>query len=276
MTTVTVLKPKAIVTRIYGVTTSSAFGDECFRYFMNHVEPYVAEHFADETMMSLLRNLRKQVVDSASGSQLPTIAPDSDGAAAVAKSVHNFVEKRAHLVRTQKKAARLLPALGELKSLVIGQGLTSGVLRAHVYDDVLPAFTSWKSKHIKIFTLSTAPVDGQLAFFAHTTSGDLHKLLDDGISTVHPILNNTASAINYRKLAKIVDEELENILLITDKPKEAREADRLTIQVVLVVREGKLGHSQMTSSLEEKTSEFKKVTSLLDIAFATDTKGPQG
>ena len=91
-----------------------------------------------------------------------------------------------------------------------------------VYDDVPGAFQVWTTEgKIKIHTLSSGPVDGQLDYFSNTSKGDLSTYVSNGISTTNPQINSTETGyVNFRELSKkILQTEPNNILLLTDKVK---------------------------------------------------------
>ena len=78
-----------------------------------------------------------------------------------------------------------------------------------------------KEGKIKIYTLSSGPVDGQLDYFSNTSKGDLSKYITNGISTTNPQINSTETGfVNFRELSKkILQSEPNSILLLTDKIK---------------------------------------------------------
>lgn len=91
-----------------------------------------------------------------------------------------------------------------------------------MYDDVPGAFQVWTTEgKIKIHTLSSGPVDGQLDYFSNTSKGDLSKYISNGISTTNPQISSTETGcVNFRELSKkILQMEPNNILLLTGKVK---------------------------------------------------------
>jgi enolase-phosphatase E1 len=176
-------------------------------------------------------------------------------------------------MKPSKNSVKDLPPLIQLKSIIIGNGLAKGEITTHVYDDIPTVFESWTTKHgIKVYLLSTAPVEGQLAFFAHTIKGDLTHYITNGISTTHPLIAvNTSDPINYRNMAKkIIQEEADNILFLTDKVKEAQALQKMSFSVVLIKRDNAFGHTQITEELLEELQDCPIASSLDHIEFVAD------
>ncbi|KAI1293722.1 Enolase-phosphatase E1 [Halotydeus destructor] len=259
-------KPNVIITRIYGVTSSAKFGNEMYDFYRTKLEQYLTANWTDSTIQRIVKDLREQANKDAVA-ELPRISEDTVSPTEVINSVINFIEKKDALAK-KTKPKHVYPMLVELKSLIIGLGMEKGDLVTQVYSDVMPAFESWLSAKIKIYTISSGPSDGQLAFFAHTNSGDLSKMLTDGISTTNPTIKGTDVTINYRNVAsRVVKEEAGNILLLTDKLAEANLASKSSINVILITRDGFLGHAELTKELQEEIADYLTVSSLKDILF---------
>lgn len=64
--------------------------------------------------------------------------------------------------------------LRALQLLVWLYGYRTGLLKGHVYQDVLPAFTSWNNDYgIRIFIFASGLTIGQKLLFACSLSGNL-------------------------------------------------------------------------------------------------------
>lgn len=287
-------KPHAIISRIYGVLSSSQSGDEFYSYFRTKFGPYILANWEDATMQEIVKNLREQVSKDAIA-DLPQIAPETAKNEEVVNSIIAFLDKRTELAKNnQKTGARLYPSIISLKSFIIGMGLAKGDLVAALYDDVPPALEKWvNTDKLKFYTLSSGPVDGQLAYFAHTNKGDLGKFITNGLSSTHPAIaaKDSEDSIDFRVLvSKLIEDEAENVMLLTDKgnlfakvfnmidnylfyfeEKEARSATKAGLKVVIVSRENKLGHITLTKDLLEDLTDFSVTSSLANIQFNEPT-----
>lgn len=267
-------KPKMVVTRIYGVTSQTAFGDQMYKYFLVKLLPYITEHFDDPILQEIIGSLREQVNKDIQPPNLPRIAAPDQSKEDIISSICEFVNRRAEINRTNpdSKAARaVIPAYIQLKSLIFRSGIHAKDIVSHVYEDAAAAFKVWSDAEIKLYSLSSGTNDVQADYFAMSNQGNLEQYFSGHISTVNPQVSSGESArVDFRALAKkIIQEETSNIVFLTDKLFEGKSAVKTDMTVILVSRDLKLGHDTLTEIKEE--TEIPVVSSFTSIIFTWNT-----
>ena len=91
----------------------------------------------------------------------------------VVKALHDWMD-----------ADQKVTPLKTLQGLIWQQGYAQGDLVAEFFPDVVPAIRKWHDDGIKLAIFSSGSVAGQIAFFQHTTDGDLTPLLEHHFDTV--------------------------------------------------------------------------------------------
>lgn len=116
----------------------------------------------------------------------------------------------------------------------------------------------------------------------------MSKYITNGISTTNPQINSTETGyVNFRELSKkILQTEPNNILLLTDKVKgefcdtllmkvtivtviDAQQAQKTDMNVILISRDGKLGHKSLSED-KEVLADFTIVTGFTSIIFKNE------
>lgn len=119
------VKPSLIITRIFGVTSSTAFGDDMFKYFISKFQTYLSDHWSDPMIQEIVDGLRNQLEREAI-SELPMIAPSTESKEVVIESISKFITTRSEINKTKPKARAsrvVFPDYMKLKSIVIRAGL---------------------------------------------------------------------------------------------------------------------------------------------------------
>lgn len=119
------VKPALIITRIFGVTSSTAFGDDMFKYFISKFQKYISNHWTDPLIQEIVNGLRDQVKKEAI-SELPQIAASTEPKEAIIESIAKFINTRSEINKTKPKAKAsrvIFPDYMKLKSIVIRGGL---------------------------------------------------------------------------------------------------------------------------------------------------------
>ena len=114
-----------IITRIFGVTSSTTFGDDMFKYFISKFQTYLSDHWADPLIQEIVNGLRDQVKKE-SISELPQIAASAESKEVIIESISNFITIRSEINKTKPKAKAsrvIFPDYMKLKSIVIRGGL---------------------------------------------------------------------------------------------------------------------------------------------------------
>jgi enolase-phosphatase E1 len=125
--------------------------------------------------------------------------------------------------------------LKQLQGLIWQSGFEGGELKAHVYDDVLPALAAWNAAGKDVRIYSSGSVQAQKLFFGNTIAGNLLSQFRGHYDT------NTGpkkEAESYRKIAAEFGLPSGEILFLSDIVAELDAARAAGMQTGLVVRPG--------------------------------------
>ncbi|WP_367131762.1 acireductone synthase [Saccharothrix sp. HUAS TT1] len=131
-------------------------------------------------------------------------------------------------------ADRKVTPLKTLQGLIWQRGYADGDLVAEFFPDVVPALRAWEADGTKLAVFSSGSVAGQVAFFAHTTDGDLTSLFAYHFDTVNAGPKREASS--YLKIASVLGST--DITFYSDVPAELHAAAEAGWQTVGVRRPG--------------------------------------
>ena len=157
--------------------------------------------------------------------------------------------KRQQLIR--EEVLRLMDGdvkatgLKALQGLIWRSGFESGEMRAHVYDDVLPAIQAWSSAGCDIRIYSSGSIAAQKLFFGHTVVGDMLHLFQGHYDTTTGPKKEVES---YRAIAENFGLPPAEILFLSDVLAELEAAHAAGLQTCLCKRPGnaavEAGHDQ--------------------------------
>lgn len=139
--------------------------------------------------------------------------------------------------------------LKALQGLIWRSGFESGEMRAHVYDDVLPAIRAWNNAGCDVRIFSSGSVAAQKLFFGHTGVGDMLHLFQGHYDTTTGPKKEAAS---YRAIAEDFGLPPTQILFLSDVPAELDAARAVGLQTCLCKRPGNAavpaghGHPEIT------------------------------
>ncbi|CEM31813.1 unnamed protein product [Vitrella brassicaformis CCMP3155] len=264
---------------IEGTTTSISFvADVLFPYVRDHLCSHLTERLEgqDDETIDDIRALAKQARDD--GEEAPQIdvselvktvaggkgSEQSNGRARLS------TEERARLVAAVQRFVlwcmdndRKMPALKALQGHMWRAAYRSGLIKGHVYADVLPfleAATTQQGASVWIY--SSGSVEAQKLLFAHSEKGDLTKFFSGHFDTM---IGSKLAAESYTTICKQMGAEPSSVLFVTDNIKEAYAADEAGLRVLVSVRPG-------TMALPEGHS-FKAITSFEHIHDLVNEKG---
>lgn len=243
-----VKRPKAIVLDIEGTTTSATYYPSAVApYIRNHMENYLRAHWNEEHVQSIIKDLRQQALQNP---QIPKISdPTQSTLGEVQRSAINHIE---FLLRTNTTTIALL----YLQMYVWLEGQMKGVLKTHIYRDVVEMMFKWKmEERIQIYIYSSARADVQMLMFACTEYGSLLHLIDGHFDSKIGVKTATDT---YHRIAQAIQQPPQNIAFFTDDAKEARSAKSVGCRVLLVKREKKT-FSPIESSQFDVINSFDKV-----------------
>lgn len=125
--------------------------------------------------------------------------------------------------------------LKQLQGLIWEAGFRSGDLRAHVYDDVAPAFSRWKQAGKELRIYSSGSIHAQKLFFGHSEAGDLTPHLSGHYDTTTGPKRETSS---YETIIADWGLSADQILFLSDITEELDAAHEAGMQTALVHRPG--------------------------------------
>jgi enolase-phosphatase E1 len=133
-------------------------------------------------------------------------------------------------------ADRKATPLKTLQGLIWQEGYARGDLVAEFFPDVVPALRRWHADGVKLAVFSSGSVAGQVAFFRHTTDGDLTPLFEHHFDTANAGPKREASS--YLKIASVLGAEPGDITFWSDVPAELHAAAEAGWRTVGVARPG--------------------------------------
>ncbi|GGP44400.1 acireductone synthase [Saccharothrix coeruleofusca] len=131
-------------------------------------------------------------------------------------------------------ADRKVTPLKTLQGLIWQRGYEVGDLVAELFPDVVPALREWHDDGVKLAVFSSGSVPGQVAFFGHTTEGDLTPLFEHHFDTVNA--GPKREADSYRRIAAVLGSD--DITFYSDVPAELHAAAEAGWRTVGVARPG--------------------------------------
>ncbi len=141
---------------------------------------------------------------------------------------------RAEVLRLMDRDVKAT-GLKALQGLIWQSGFESGEMRAHVYDDVLPAIQAWSNAGCNVRIFSSGSIAAQKLFFRHTVAGNMLHLFQDHYDTTTGSKKETAS---YRAIALGFGLPPPQILFLSDVPAELEAARAAGLQTCLCKRPG--------------------------------------
>jgi enolase-phosphatase E1 len=133
------------------------------------------------------------------------------------------------------KQDRKLTALKDLQGLIWEEGYKQGKLIASLYADVPKALQEWHRKGIALSVYSSGSIQAQKLLYSHTTTGDLSHCFSEWFDTRTGPKDESES---YVSIAKSLHTSAEDILFISDSPRELSAATSAGMSVLFSRRPG--------------------------------------
>lgn len=232
-----------ILLDIEGTITSISFvKDTLFPYVTKVLEDYIEKYWDDESFQQDLELLRAQaVIDS----NVEGFVPISRGDNAKKSVINNVLWQMANDKKTT--------ALKQLQGHIWKDGYESGILRGHLYEDVLPVLNKLTDLGKKIYTYSSGSTKAQEYLFQYSIYGDISHLFSKYFDTK---MGPKGSENSYTNIANEINVNCNDILFLTDVVVEAEAAIKAGCNSVLLVRPG-------NAPLDpEKSSKFRIIKTL--------------
>jgi enolase-phosphatase E1 len=125
------------------------------------------------------------------------------------------------------------PLLKEIQGRIWKEGYESGAFKAPLYEDVLPAWQSWKARGKNLGIYSSGSLQAQNLFFTHTDEGNVLNLFSHHFDLgVGP----KKEKLSYEKIAKSLQLPAKVIAFFSDIKEELVAAKEAGLQVVQLRR----------------------------------------
>ncbi|XP_025425464.1 enolase-phosphatase E1 [Sipha flava] len=238
------LRETVILLDIEGTITSISFvKDTLFPYVAAALKNYVDKYWNDETFQQDLELLRAQ---AALDSNIEGFVPICTG--------NNEKESVINNVLWQMSKDRKNTALKQLQGHIWREGYESGLLKGHLYEDVLPVLTKLISMGKQIYTYSSGSTTAQEYLFQYSMYGDVSHMFVNYFDTK---MGPKSSETSYKNIANRIFVNCHDILFLTDVLAEAEAAKRAGCSSALLVRPG-------NAPLDPKQSSKFKIMKTLD------------
>lgn len=238
-----------ILLDIEGTITSISFvKDTLFPYVTRVLEEYIEKYWDDESFQQDLELLREQaVIDS----NVEGFVPISSGDNAKKSVINN--------VLWQMTNDRKTTALKQLQGHIWKDGYESGLLKGHLYEDVLPVLNKLTDLGKKIYTYSSGSTKAQEYLFQYSMYGDVSGIFLKYFDTK---MGPKGSETSYTNIASEINVDCSDILFLTDVVVEAEAAVKAGCNSFLLVRPG-------NAPLDpEKSSKFRTIKTLHELLEA--------
>jgi len=213
-----------VVLDIEGTTTPIRFVyDVLFPYARQHLAAYVAGHAGDGALDDVGRLLEREWATDLSPGDDP---PDwqSGPAETLGRSI---VAYATWLMDRDRKST----GLKLLQGRIWERGYADGVLRGAVFPDVPGALQRWRDSHVEVAIYSSGSVLAQKLLFSTTVDGDLTSMIDGFFDTA---IGAKVDAASYVRIADALAVRTNEILFLSDAPKEVDAARAAGVQAIVV------------------------------------------
>jgi enolase-phosphatase E1 len=219
---------RGILLDIEGTTTPIAFVHEVlFPYAKARIREYVAAHFHSSDVHDDLAKLRED--------HARDIEQNLEPPPLVHTSQHAEIDTITHYIHWLIDRDRKSTGLKSLQGKIWRQGYEDGALKAPLFADVTPALERWHKAGLKIAIFSSGSSLAQQLLFAHTSAGDLTKLIDSYFDTT---TGPKIAVESYRRISSALNLTASDIVFISDIVGELDAARSAGMQILLCVRPG--------------------------------------
>jgi len=219
-------KTRAVLLDIEGTVTPISFvHDVLFPFARTHVGSHLTQHSTrTEVQGDIAALLRERSLDEERGEQPSQIENGVWSIEAIVAYVNWLIERD-----------RKSPALKSLQGKIWEQGYRDGILKAPLFDDVVPNLRRLRKQRIGIAIFSSGSVLAQKLLFAHTETGDHTGLIDQHFDTS---VGSKVSSASYREIAKRLELSPIEMIFVSDVTNELKAAMESEMGVLLCVRPG--------------------------------------
>ncbi len=222
---------KFILMDVEGTTTSISFVHEVlFPFSKEKMESFILENLENTEVRSCLDLVKKDAAQEGLG--------PLDDKGCIGLLLKWIKEDRKHF------------ALKNLQGLIWEEGYKSGVIKGHVYEDVLPCFKKWKDSGLNLGIYSSGSVKAQHLIFEYSSAGNLRPYLSAHFDTQ---VGHKREVGSYTNIARELNLAPSDILFLSDIREELDAAKEAGMNTTQLVRDENVilgDHSQVGSFLE--------------------------
>jgi enolase-phosphatase E1 len=215
----------AVLLDIEGTTSSISFVyDVMFPFARRELDNYLRDQWGSSALIQVIERLAQDVGFDSMDAWIQASAGEIPAMQLVRDAVIGLMDG-------DIKAT----GLKQLQGLIWQQGFETGEMRAHIYEDVLPALNGWTQAGLDIRIFSSGSVHAQKLFFRHTIEGDLLSRFSGHYDTTTGPKRQPES---YSKIAAEFELPTSEILFLSDVPAELDAAMQVGMQTGWCVRPG--------------------------------------
>lgn len=215
---------RGILLDIEGTTSSISFVyDVMFPFVRRELDRYLREHWNEPALMEACDQIARDLGHDTLARWMAQ-SPGADAQTLVREEVLRLMDGDVKSI-----------GLKHLQGIIWEQGFASGELKAHVYDDVLPAVQAWNAAGKDVRIYSSGSIQAQKLFFGHTIMGDMLPYFRGHYDTT---TGHKREATSYLQIAVAYGLPPQEILFLSDIPAELDAASSAGMQTALVKRPG--------------------------------------
>ena len=250
---VKVFKPKAIVLGFHGTIAPIDWEDNIIvPYIRQHLKEYLTNNWNNNNVHQLISELKHESFDQHfvyENNECPVIADDEEDLSEQISSVNDFLIWQMNNRKETQDSQTLF-------KLVWTDGLNNERIHLRLFDDVVPALTSFRESHkIQIALFSSVNTQVCQQIFRNTTEGDINQYFD------HYFTGGFKNIESFRNIATELKVEPKDILFVIDSGQSAKCAHELGYNCLLIKRPNN------RKIREYYLLRFNSISSLLDIEF---------
>eukprot|EP00075_Anas_platyrhynchos_P023453 XP_027312706.1 enolase-phosphatase E1 isoform X1 [Anas platyrhynchos] len=224
-----------------------------FPYVRDNVGAYLRAHWEEEECQRDVGLLRKQAQEDAGlEGAVPIPVESGNGDEELERVIQAVVDN----VLWQMALDRKSTALKQLQGHIWRAAYTTGQVKGEVFEDVVPAIRKWREAGMKVYIYSSGSVEAQKLLFGYSTEGDILELFDGHFDTK---IGPKVESESYRRIAASIGCATNNILFLTDVPREANAAEEADTHVAVVIRPGNAGLTDDEKSYYSLISSFTEL-----------------
>lgn len=219
---------RSILLDVEGTTTPIEFVYQVlFPYAKMYVADFLWQHATSDEVCADIAGLFQQHADDVENGLMPpalSTGPPEARLLSLVTYIHWLIDHD-----------RKSTALKSLQGKIWQEGYRSGQLQSQVFPDVPVAFERWRRQKIEICIFSSGSVLAQRLLFAHTTDGDLTRLIHAYFDTT---IGSKRDPESYRRIATLLGHAAAEIVFVSDVTEELDAAQAAGMVTRLAVRPG--------------------------------------